>query len=143
MKIRKEVITLKAGHHDYDYNKGKKIAKPATTKTYLYIDKKGVLRATEYEDYASHFGGGVFGEVSVNECGNIKGTPVINGKDCTIYGVFKDDRGTGVYLRNREKVYTGGLPMTQVKHSKDINEYAKVKEWYTMIVQAGVRKYDC
>ena len=33
--------------------------------------------------------------------------------------------------------------MTQVKHSKDVGEYAKVKEWYEMIVQAGVRKYDC
>ena len=55
-------------HHNFYYVEGKKIPKPKTNIVYAYIDKGGMLHATEWMDDASQYGNGVFMET--DEIGN-------------------------------------------------------------------------
>ena len=98
-------IPLKDSHHDFIYSEGLKIPKVDNGLRYVYIDKTGILKVTKYEDWASHYGGGVYALTTKEELDSKNGYPLLRGTMYKVYGIFEDNRGAGVYGVNQEKHY--------------------------------------
>ena len=89
-------------HHKFYYVEGKKIPKPETNIVYAYIDKGGLLHATEWMDDASQYGNGVFMET--DEIGSDHGLPTVNGNTYNIWDAGSNWVKTA--KNTKEKFYT-------------------------------------
>ena len=89
-------------HHNFYYVEGKKIPKPETNIVYAYIDKGGMLHATEWMDDASQYGNGVF--LETDEIGNDHGLPTVNGNAYNIWDAGSNWVKTA--KNTKEKFYT-------------------------------------
>ena len=72
-------------HHKFTYKEGKKNPIPDDGVCFLYIDKAGLLHASEWEDEASEYGNGKY--AVTDECKADDGFPIINGVKVEVWGV--------------------------------------------------------
>lgn len=130
------------GHHKFYYIEGKRIPKEEDPNTYLYIDRAGILHATDWADVAYRSGGGVYMIVPDEKIANKHGQVVLNNKAYVVYGIFEDFRGTGIYMTNDEKIYVDGTDKTITVHpGTDVEAVKTLYEIYKAINQYD-RAYD-
>ena len=121
-------------HHEFEYVDGKKIPKEDSGIRFAYIDRRGRLHVTKWEDDASEYGDGVY--MAVDDVKGLHGLPEIGGRTYKVWGAGSN--WVRISAETREKFYTavkdGARKVVAHPNSSHKTEaYETLRQIYTAI----------
>lgn len=127
-ELRRSVIALKDRHDKSEI----------TATKYVYQDKYGILHASDFEDYASQYGNGVY--VATDEVATNHGYAVINGVQINLYGggkgyvyTSKESKNNDIRLIVSDTPVAGGKIDHANLSAEVMKAYKIASEFYVML----------